>query len=443
MLGDSLESRGSVMQRRRSALVAGIAALLAVILPAPAGATPGVHGTGVYCARYDAYELHDCGPRHRLPAGPLGQQLGWVLEQLAGGANSLTAEEVGAHLTDGFKSVISAEAALGALQGTLAQHGPARLVGYSYPPRTDQVLAIGRAADGERFVVGLGVSAGLIELLDVMAPPRTLVPRGPYNGWYDVGGRRLFLRCTGHGGPTVVFDNGLTTDWYPLQQRLSGLTRVCSYDPARQNGPFGRSDPAPAPRTATDRVRDLHALLAAARVPGPYVLAGHSNGGLFDLLYASRYPQQVAGLILIDGVHPGYHRRDIEVIKPFFPPDVWPQLEAIACAIPPLQIEYEQVDICTAETQTAAALAARPLRPMPLSVLSHHEEQFPPGSLEEAREKLWTQLQAELAALLPGSHHVIAPTSDHDIHLVHPQLFLDEATAVIRAVRAGQTTLAG
>ena len=379
-----------------------------------------------------------------MPAGALGGQLGWVLEQLGGGAADLTVEEVSLHFTDGFKALFPPEAVLGALQQTLAEHGPARLVGYSYPPRADQVLAVGETASGERLVVGLGISAGLIELLDVMGPPPTLVPRGPYNGWYDVGGgRRLFLRCTGRGSPTVVFDNGLTTDWYPLQQQLSGLTRVCSYDPARQNGPFGRSDPAPAPRTATDRVRDLHALLAAARVPGPYVLAGHSNGGLFDLLYASQYSQQVVGLVLIDGVHPGYHRRDIEVIKQFFPPETWPELEAIACAIPPLQLDYEQVDICTAEAQTAAALAAAPLHPMPLSVLSHGEEQFPPGSLDEAREKLWTQLQAELAALLPGSHHVVAPTSDHDIHLVHPQLFIDEVTAVVEAVRAGQTTLTG
>ena len=157
----------------------------------------------------------------------------------------------------------------------------------------------------------------------------------------------------------MVFDNGLTTDWDPLQQQLSGLF-PCSYDPARQNGAFGRSDPAPAPRTATDRVGDLQALLAAARVPGPYVLAGHSNGGLFDLLYASQHPQQVAGLVLIDAVHPGYHRRDIDVIKPFFPPELVAQLEAIACAIPPLQLDYEQVDICTAEAQTAAALSAAP-----------------------------------------------------------------------------------
>jgi hypothetical protein len=79
---------------------------------------------------------------------------------------------------------------------------------------------------------------------------------------------------------------------------------------------------------------------------------------------------------------------------------------------------------------------------MPLAVLSHHDPQYPPGSPDDAQEKLWTQLQNELAALLPGAHHVIAPTSDHDIQNAHPRLVLDEITAVIHAVRAGSTTLA-
>ena len=172
MLGCSLRSGVRSATRRRSALIVGIAAVLAVVLPVPAGATPGVHGSGVYCARYDAYELRDCGPSHRLPAGALGGQLGWVLEQLGGGAADLTVEEVSSHFTDGFKALFPAEAVLETLQATLAEHGPARLVGYSYPPRTDQVLAVGETASGERLVVGLGISAGLIELLDVMGAPR-------------------------------------------------------------------------------------------------------------------------------------------------------------------------------------------------------------------------------------------------------------------------------
>jgi pimeloyl-ACP methyl ester carboxylesterase len=122
------------------------------------------------------------------------------------------------------------------------------------------------------------------------------VPKGSHSGWFDIGGRLMFLRCTGHRSPTVVFEGGLTTDWYQLQNQLAPFTRVCSYDhPNSPYGPWSRSEHAPTPRTAGDFVADLHALLAAARVPGPYVLAGHSNGGLYTQLYASTHPARSPG----------------------------------------------------------------------------------------------------------------------------------------------------
>lgn len=311
-----------------------------------------------------------------------------------------------------------------------------RLVGFSYPPRSEQALAIVQSGSGDRGALAIGTDASLIDAIGLDQAPPTLVPRGRYNGWFDVGGRRLFLRCTGSGGPTVVFDNGLTVDWYDLQNRLSGLTRVCSYDPARQAGPLGRSDPAPGPRTGLDRVRDLHALLAAAHLPGPYVLAGHSNGGLFSLLYASRYPEQVAGMVLIDGVHPDYHRRSIEVAKQFVPRALWDQVVASACGIPPVQLDAELMDICRAEAQTRAALAAHPLRRMPLAVITHGGEHFPPGSQDAAQERLWQQLQDELAAMQPGSTHVIATGSGHDIQHEQPELVLAQVRRIVAAVRA-------
>jgi pimeloyl-ACP methyl ester carboxylesterase len=86
----------------------------------------------------------------------------------------------------------------------------------------------------------------------------------------------------------------------------SGFTRVCAYDrpgtvaPLKDDVRPSRSDPIPQPRTAPDAVVDLHTLLRAAGVPGPYVLAGHSLGGLFMRLYASTYPGDVVGLILVD-----------------------------------------------------------------------------------------------------------------------------------------------
>jgi pimeloyl-ACP methyl ester carboxylesterase len=420
-----------------------LAAATAALMFAPVGAAAAsAHGPSAppaaarYCARYDAYELHDCAPAHRLPGGPLGRQLGWVLDNLSGGTATLTLDEVRAHLTPGLQQVQPAEAVLDGFRSTLAERGPMRLVGFSYPPRSEQALAIVRSTSGEPGAVAVGTDGALIDAIGLDQAPPTLVPRGRYNGWFDVGGRRLFLRCTGFGGPTVVFDNGLTADWYDLQNRLSALTRVCSYDPARQGGPLGRSDSAPGPRTGVDRVRDLHALLAAAHVPGPYVLAGHSNGALFSLLYASRHPQQVAGMVLIDGVHPDYHRRSIEVAKHFVPHDLWDELVEAACGIPPVQVDAELMDICRAEAQTRAALAAHPLHRMPLAVITHGGLHFPPGSEAAAQERLWQQLQDELAAMQPGSTHIIATRSGHDIQHEQPELVLAQLRRVVTAVRA-------
>jgi pimeloyl-ACP methyl ester carboxylesterase len=260
------------------------------------------------------------------------------------------------------------------------------------------------------------------------------VPTGRFSGWFDVGGRRLFLRCVGQGSPTVVFEGGLTTDWYKLQNQVASFTRVCSYD--HPNGPWSRSDPAPTPRTARDFVADLHTLLAVARVPGPYVLAGHSNGGLFTLLNASTHPRQVAGLVLIDAVHPAYHKRTLAMFKPLLPPEVWEALRQQAMAVPHRFEDPERVDIWTSERQTQMALRRSPLQPMPLVVLTRGRPADPGAPFVEQEERLWRQLQRELAQLVPGSRHLITQ-SGHDIHHEQPELVLDAIRDVVHAVRSG------
>jgi pimeloyl-ACP methyl ester carboxylesterase len=425
----------------RLAIAIGLAAALLSPLTAAAATRAGVGGRAGYCPRYDAYEVKDCQPGHRLPDSPVGRQLRWVLDQLAGDAATLTIAQVRARLSPGLQQVWPAEQVLEQLQTDLADRGPLRFVGFAYPPRQDQAVAIVQDRTGDRAGVAVGVAGSLIDVIEVDQAPPTIVPRGPYSGWFDVGGRRMFLRCTGHGSPTVVFENGLVTDWHALQQRLGSVTRVCSYDPARMAGPWGRSDPAAAPRDAEDRVADLHALLTAARVPGPYVLAGHSNGGLFSLLYASRHPEDVAGLVLIDGVHPQYHRRSIEVAKQFVPPEHWDQVIEAACGLAPVQVDAEQLDICLAEDQTLEALAGAPLHAMPVSVLTRGNLQFPQGSEPDAQERLWRQLQGELAAMVPGSRHVLATESGHDIPRDQPELVLTEVGGVVAAVHEGRTTL--
>ena len=419
------------------------AALLLVVLAttattATAGATTAGHQQAHDCKQVDAYRLRTCA-KALLPAGPLGRQLQWVLAQLAGDAATLTEAEVRAHFSAEFLTVVMPpEEVIGAFQGGIAEIGIMRFVGFAYPPRARQAMALVQSTSGVRGAVPIGVTAGhpaRIEFLQVQEAGPTIVPKGRFSGWFDVGGgRRLFLRCTGHRSPTVVLEGGLTSDWYELQNQLSGFTRVCSYD--RPGGPRSRSDPAPIPRTARDFVADLHALLRAAHVPGPYVLAGHSISGLFSLLYASTHPRQVAGLVLIDAVHPATIKRRLAMLKPLVPPEVWEALRQLMITVPPRLVDPEGIDSWTSERQTRLALRRAPLRPMPLVVLAHGHPD-PDTPFVELEEPFWQQLQRELAQLVPGGRLVIATQSGHVIQDDQPELVLDAIRDVVLAVRAG------
>ncbi|HEU4886887.1 MAG TPA: alpha/beta hydrolase [Thermoanaerobaculia bacterium] len=118
----------------------------------------------------------------------------------------------------------------------------------------------------------------------------------------DVGGRRLHLVCVGHGAPTVVFESGLGEGWYSwalVQDAVGRELRACSYD---RSG-IGFSDPDPATRSIARLNGDLHELLTRARERPPYLLVGHSLGGLLVRKYAKSWPSEVAGLVLVDSTH--------------------------------------------------------------------------------------------------------------------------------------------
>lgn len=121
----------------------------------------------------------------------------------------------------------------------------------------------------------------------------------PLGRLVDIGGYRLHLHCTGEGDPTVVLIAGggdFSFDWSLVQPNVSHFARVCSYDRAG----LAWSDPGPLPRTVRQDAYELHSLLSAARVPAPYLLVGHSMGGLIARLYADRYANEVAGIVLVD-----------------------------------------------------------------------------------------------------------------------------------------------
>ncbi|MGO4343489.1 alpha/beta fold hydrolase [Pedococcus sp. 2YAF34] len=161
-------------------------------------------------------------------------------------------------------------------------------------------------------VAAVMVAAGVGGLLQAASgDPRTAA--GPAPGrLVDVGGYRLHLHCTGTGAPTVVLLNGLgetSPQWARIRPQVATTTRVCAYDRAGQ----GWSDDSPNPADATTAATDLHKLLAAAGETGPFVLAGHSSGGVHALTYTHLYPSQVAGVVLLDSASP----RQVEVVTSF------------------------------------------------------------------------------------------------------------------------------
>jgi pimeloyl-ACP methyl ester carboxylesterase len=223
----------------------------------------------------------------------------------------------------------------------------------------------------------------------------------------DVGGHRLSIRCTGTGGPTVVLEPGLgetasaMARW--IAPAVARTTTVCVYDRAGH----GRSDPAPA--SPAGAARDLHVLLERAHVPGPYVIAGHSLGGMFALTYAKRYPAQVAGVALLDSMHPkqanAFAGMDpLLALLPtlartglgrlFFDPADGPPTE---------QARQLALDIAGMPAELAAAAKLGSLGDRPLAVVTAGRASLPG----------WRAKQNDLAALSTNSVHRIVPGSTH------------------------------
>ena len=148
-------------------------------------------------------------------------------------------------------------------------------------------------------LVGLIVALGLVGAMYESAAEAAAVQAYPPLGQLvDVGGYRLHINCTGAGSPTVVIDAGWG-DWSAswsswVQPEVAKTTRVCTYDRAG----MGYSEAGPLPRTAEQFAKELHTLLQRAGIPGPYVLVGHSLGGLPVRVFAHAYATDVAGVVL-------------------------------------------------------------------------------------------------------------------------------------------------
>jgi pimeloyl-ACP methyl ester carboxylesterase len=149
------------------------------------------------------------------------------------------------------------------------------------------------------LLLALAATGALYQAVATAIDRRSFAPPGRM---IDLGGYRMHISCTGQGSPTVVLEAGGGVSsgvWAWIQPEIARQTRVCTYDRAG----IGWSEQGPHPRDAGSIAQELHTLLQRAGESEPFVLAGHSLGGQYALMFAERYPEEIAGLVLIDALH--------------------------------------------------------------------------------------------------------------------------------------------
>jgi pimeloyl-ACP methyl ester carboxylesterase len=328
-------------------------------------------------------------------------------------------------------------------------------------------------------LIVLLILAGLLYQAIGTASDRRKFP--PPGRLMDIGGQRLHLVDAGQGNPAVIFESGIAAsslNWTAMQSAVARFTRVCSYDRAW----LGWSEPANTPRITSQLVKELNALLRAAQIPAPYVLVGHSFGGLLVQAYAVAHPDQVAGLVLIDPLPAGewlhvseeqsrilrwgirLSRRGALVARlgvvrlslallsggarriprlvakvasgraestlsrlvgqvQKMPPEVWPMVQAHWCQPKAFLGMAEYFKSLPASSAEAAALGDLP--EIPVSILSAANST--PAQLAE---------RDAIAKQSPRGKHIVVQNSGHWIHLDQPQVVIEAIREMVASVRS-------
>lgn len=287
----------------------------------------------------------------------------------------------------------------------------------------------------------------------------------------DIGGRTLNIYCSGEGAPAVIFDSGNGDPgfvWSHIQPEVAKRTRACWYDRAGE----GWSDIGPFPRTSEAMATDLHTLLQRAVIPSPYVLVGHSLGGMNARVYTSLYPEDVAGAVLVDAAHEDEPRRAPAFLLGRTAPEylwrpIWVAGQT-ARALGLVRLTTPRVDVAESvrrnQEQTVQALRQSPAAlanqidasgpasyaqaeraagfgDRPLIVLTRGNAQMPPNPSAMDREwiayeQIWMhEIQPKLARLSTRGLQVIVERSGHRIHEDAPDAVIAAIAEILAHVR--------
>jgi pimeloyl-ACP methyl ester carboxylesterase len=278
-------------------------------------------------------------------------------------------------------------------------------------------------------------------------------PPAPLGKLIDVGGYRVHLYCTGTGSPTVVIVGaGFSFNWGLVQPEVARFTQVCSYD----HSGIGWSDPGPKDSCSL-RVSEVHTALKNAGIKGPYVLVGHSLGGLVARFYAGRYPEEIAGMVFVDHA---FH--SVVMLHPTSPSDA-----AVSPAPPPMLLTPSGGGLDGIESDPNFSKLSSRDRELHLWAMSQtrnqtalrtnvgisqectagadaisREQSHPLGdkplvdvSTDEDRSPYYVKLQTELLSLSRNSKQIIAEKSGHFVIIDRPDVVVEAIHQVVQSVR--------
>ena len=255
-------------------------------------------------------------------------------------------------------------------------------------------------------------------------------------GLFDIGEYRLFIECAGSGSPTLILDHGQGTDrhtWDPIWSDLTLLTRTCRYDRAGR----GDSEQGPVPTSSLQIVQNLHQLLDTTGVEPPYVIVGHSFGGLNAQLYAGTFPEQVEGLVLLDPSSRFYYPSALSDAELPSDPVERRMLQDFLTYSEALAFSYvaspEGVDwkLSYQEATRVATLGDLPLYVLTAGDRTWTAPAYFPPTLKNRLADLWLDAQNQIVALSSRSTHVIVERAGHFVHWDRPDAVLEAVESVL------------